>query len=314
MLCTVQRVFMCAALAATLLLGFAAGATTYHGMTVDGDLSDFGTDELTAGDPLGDGLYGANNDLGQLAVTWDATNLYLGFDYHAWGTAVLYLIETGQSGGATTLCPVSGYTGAFPTNVQGPGFDLMLGLFAPTDATAPVPYFYTLTATGSSDITASAGVELKLKETVDTTGLQHMGAVELKLPWNAIYGLGAGKVPPGATLKIAGVLRGKLDGDGLGDVSPNPTGGVNLSACGSMTGNTLAAFHELTVDANSDGVPESGWSPGSNSGTPDAGVATDGKFTDEEGCACSAKGSSASASAALSLFLLGLVLVDRRRG
>jgi len=266
-----QRVLVVAVVASALSLAAGVGATTYSGVTVDGDLGDFAADEHTAGDPLGDGSYGANNDLGQLYVTWDATQLYLGFDYRAWGTAVLYLVEAGNSGGATTLCPVSGYGGAFPANVQGPGFDLMLGLFVPDDSTTPVPFLFALSAGGSTDITSSSAVAVMLKETVNTATPQHEGSVELKLPWDTLYGLGAGKVPPGAKLQIAGVMRGKLDGDGLGDVSPDPAGAVNQSACGSATGNSLSKFHEVTIDADGDGVPEQGWSPGSNSAQPDAG-------------------------------------------
>jgi hypothetical protein len=73
---------------------------------VDGDLLDFAADEETAGDATGDSVYGANNDLSKLWVTWDKTKLYLGASYVAWGTGVMVLLETGTSGGAATLALV----------------------------------------------------------------------------------------------------------------------------------------------------------------------------------------------------------------
>jgi len=270
-----KRLLWGATMGAALLAAAMGGATTHHSITVDGDLADFAADEKTAGDPTGDSVYGANNDLGGLYVTWDAQGLYLGFDYTAWGTGVIYLVDTGKSGGVSSLCPASGYSGAFPANVQGSGFNLMVALFAPESATSPSAFVYTLSGTGSTDITASTGVEVQLQETVNTTTPEHKGAVEVRVPWDTLYGLGAGQVPAGAKLRIAGVIRGKQDGDGLGDVSPNQAGAVSQGACGSGSGNTLAVYHEVTVDPDSDGTPQAGWSPGSNSAGADAGPPPD---------------------------------------
>jgi uncharacterized protein (TIGR03382 family) len=247
---------------------------------VDGDPSDFSADEKLAGDPTGDSSYGANNDLSTLHVTWDAQRLYLGFGYKAWNTAVMYLVETGESGGVSSFCP-PGYSGGFPANVVGPGFDLMIAFFATPDAAAPVPYVYALASGSSTDITSSTGVQVAIDDVADTTATNplHTGSVEVAIQWDVIYGLGAGVVPTGASLQIAGALRGQSDGDGLGDASPDPTGGVQGSACGA-TATDLDVFHLLTVDASGDGVPDEGWAPATNSGTSDAGVPDSGPTPD----------------------------------
>jgi len=250
-----------------------AGATTYNGsIVVDGDLSDFAADEQTPGDPAGDSAYGANNDLSGLFITWDKTKLYIGAAYVAWGTGVMLLLEAGKSGGATDLCS-PGYAGAFPANVQGPGFDLLVGWYVSDTAATPTPFVFTLGQSSSTDITTQSGVAIKLKETVDTTAQRHDGTLELALPWEVLYGLGPGKVPAGVKLRLVVALRGKQDGDGLGDVSPDQPQPVAPGSCGSGASNLLASFHEVTVDQDGDGVPEAGWSPGKNAPAPsDAGV------------------------------------------
>jgi MYXO-CTERM domain-containing protein len=265
-----------------LALGVVAGvvwATTHHSVTVDGDLGDFAADEKTAGDPSNDSDYGYNNELNQLLVTWDASHLYLGFDYVAWGAAVIYLVETGKSGGTTQLCPNQGWTGpAFPANVQtqaADGMDLMVAVYLDDTGAAPTAYLYTLSATSSTDISSVTGVQVTVKETVDTTTQEHKGAVEAAIPWGTIYGLGAGKVPAGAQLKIAGLLRGKNDGDGLGDLSPGAKGVPKPGNCWSSDANLLSQFHQVTVDSDGDGDPDPGWSPGPNVAKSDGGPPQD---------------------------------------
>jgi len=266
---TTRHLLPAAGLLAAVTVATAVYASTLHTITVDGDLADFAADEKTAGDVLGDSVYGANNDLSALYVTWDAQKLYVGFDYKTEQTAVMVLVDTGKAGGVSSFCKSGGYNGAFPANVSGPDFDLMIALFAPADhGTASAPYVYALAAASSTDITASSGVQVKLVETVATAGRD--GKVEAAIPWDTLYGLGAGKVPAGAALKIAGVLRGKNDDDGLGDASPDPTGGVKNVACGSP-GTVLDKLHQVTVDASGDGVPDPSWSPGPNTQKTDGG-------------------------------------------
>ncbi len=266
------------AIIGALVVAGVVWATTYHSITVDGNLSDFAPDEKTVGDPAGDSLYAANNDLTTLYVTWDAQKLYLGFEYQAIGTAVMYLVETGQPGGTTDFCQSAGYGGAFPGNFQSTvGFDLMVALFADPDAGKPsTPYVYSLTATGSTDITGAAGVQAQLSETVNAAA-ERVGAVEAAIPWNIIYPGRAGKVVSGAKLKIAGVLRGSKDWDGLGDVSPNPSGPLAQALCGSGQTTVVDRFHEVTVDANNDGDPDPGRSPAT---IPDGGPPPDTKSGD----------------------------------
>ena len=226
-------------------------------ITVDGVLSDFPTSSKTKGDPKGDSKYGANCDLTTLYVVWDAFKLYIGFEYSAWNAPVLYLVDTGKKGGVSNFCPTLGYKGAFPVNVKGPEFDLMIGMWlAPDIIKQPTPHIYLLGNKTAVDITMNSGVLVSMKDKPDPKVPVHKGVTEAMVPWSTLYGLGVGKVPHGAKLKIAGVLRGAKDGDGVGDVSPNCTGTVNGKPCGSGQATVVDKFHEIVIDANNDGKPD----------------------------------------------------------
>ena len=175
-----------------LLVAGVVWATTPHTITVDGDLADFTKDELTAGDAAGDSLYGKNNDLTGLYVTWDASNLYLGFQYKAWSTAVMYLVDTGKAGGVSELCKNKGYNGAFPANVKGPGLDLLVALWVPNTAVAPKPRVYLMANKTTQEITKNTGIKVAIKDTIDWGKFAHVGSVEVAIPFYVLYGLGAG--------------------------------------------------------------------------------------------------------------------------
>ncbi len=247
----------------TALLGLGTvWATTHHTITVDGKILDFTADEKTAGDAKGDSAYATNNDLTTLYVTWDASNLYIGFAYSAWGTAIMYMVDTGKAGGVSNFCPSAGYKGAFPANIKGPSFDVMIGMWlAPNIVKQPTPYIYALANNTSKDITASAGVKVVMKETALPKVPVHQGVVEAAIPWNVLYGMGPGKVPQGGRLRIAGVVRGAKDGDGVGDVAPNCTGAVSGKPCGSAATNIDKQF-TILVDGDCDGKPDKGCKPG----------------------------------------------------
>ena len=255
-------------LTVTILLGVgtAVWATTHHSINMLGSTLDFTTDEKLAGDPAGDSTYGVNNDLTTLYLTWDANKLYVGFAYAAWESSVIYLIDAGKPGGVGDLRKGQ-YNGAFPANIQGPQFDIMIAMWLPPDIIKqPTPHIYLLGNKTSVEITGFSGVDKSMKDVglpkSDPKGPVHTGVVKVAIPWSTICGLGTGKVPAGARLKVAGVVRGKQDGDGVGDVSPDPTGKLNTTATGTPT--KLDKFHQVLVDGDCDGLPDKGCKPRDN--------------------------------------------------
>ncbi len=266
-------------------------AATYHSITVDGNLSDFAADEKLPSDPLTDSVFGSNNELQLAYLTWDANNLYLGFNFKAWGTAVMYLLDLNSSTGATSFCPSAGYKGAFPANFitsGGTNADLMVALYVPNAAAASLSAFvYKVTAKNSTDITKSLSKKPVVKFTSNITNQLHSGAVELALPWNTIYSLGSGKVPKCAKLGLAGVLRGKNDSSALGDANPNNTLGDKGHTCWTTNSkiSTIKTWHKVDLDKSCAGVPDKAWMPGSNkpkSATPDAGLPDKGAKPDSK--------------------------------
>ena len=251
--------------ACLLALTTAVFATTYHFVTFTGKLSDFAADERFPDDPWTDSLYGPNNELHGVAVTWDKDKLYLGFDYKAWNTGMIFLLDTGKSGGVSNLCKPT-YKGAFPANVQGPAWDMMITVWVYGSATSgSLLSVHRLDNNTSTDISLFGGVKRFQKETANTTATNPYwgGVAEVHLSWQTIYKLAAGKVPPGARIKLAGVLRGTKDNDGLGDAVPNPkapnsTNKLTKNPCGSGSGlgNKVDRFFEFVVDCDNDGVPD----------------------------------------------------------
>ncbi len=77
-------------------------------------------------------------------------------------------------------------------------------------------------------------------------------SAEVAIPWNSIYGLGAGTVPSGASLKIVGVIAG---GDNYGACDSAPD---NADTDGDGGPDHLTNLWSITIDSNSDGIPDSG--------------------------------------------------------
>ena len=80
------------------------------------------------------------------------------------------------------------------------------------------------------------------------------GGSEMAIPWDVLYGLGAGNVPPGASISLVASITWDPEPDGElgGDQAPD-----NITA----TTPELDNFVTLTVDGNGDGLPDAGNEP-----------------------------------------------------
>lgn len=249
-------------------------ATTYHSITVDGNLTDFAANEKLAVDPAKDSIFGVNNDLQNAYLTWDLNNLYLGFDFTAWGTAVMYLLDLSSSTGATSFCPTAGYNGAFPANFvcgNSTNADFMVALFVPAGSTTSISaYVYKITPKNSTDITKNLLKAPVVKFTSDIPNQKHTGTVELAISWNTLFQAGAGKVSKCAKLGLAGVIRGQYDSSALGDANPNNTLGDKSHTCYTASSkiSTISTWHTVDLDKNCDEIPEQQWMPASNKMNP----------------------------------------------
>ncbi len=170
--------------------------------------------------------------------------LFIGFDYTIETNAVIYYIDTGESGGETDFLSSSGYSGAFPSDVlHDRTVELMIAFYGSGSV-----YVYDVYDGGSTDITSYSGVnEARSSYSEDGSA----GSVEVGIPWNRVYGLGAGAVPPGETIHIGGIIRAGDDGM---PADMNPDG----------DGNYLWDYYDVSIDDDEDGVPDEEWSPGPN--------------------------------------------------
>src|SRR5205823_1420036 len=151
------------------------------------------------------------DEVGRLYVTWDATNLYLGYDFAVEQAAVMYLVSgtprPGGRTGATDLCygnmgfgtPSAAFASAASTSEP---VDVLVGHFG-----AGQLFGFQLNNGVSS---ADAGiVAARAGGAADGTP----GTASVAIPWSSLFPGSATTVPVGAVIKIVGVVRGQQDGD-----------------------------------------------------------------------------------------------------
>lgn len=159
-----KRIGIITALSGLLLFGLfqlVALAGPPSTPTIDGVIgSDWATDELVVDDSLSDSAWGSSNELDNLYLTWDATNLYIGLSQtlELNNNATILYLDTAVSGGETNFHSNTGYTGAYPRNVTFSNHDINF-MLARWGHNAPQAYAIvdnTATDVGSQITTASS--------------------------------------------------------------------------------------------------------------------------------------------------------------
>ncbi len=223
---------------------------TYGKPLLDGVVNVASTDWLAAwqvtADPDTDSKWKAaaglplNNEIMGLFATWDADSLYLGVSYvinDSNNTMMVYL-DAGLTGGCTNFNSTQGYNGAYPKNMRfrpADGVDYFIA-----DYLHLTPSFYKISGVSTTDLT---------KKIDGKRGpLGH--DLEAAIAWNDIYGLGAGKIPPGVKIKMIGLVAGG-DNYGAGDSSPD-----NPTVDGTKGPDSLINLAVISPDVNNDGLPD----------------------------------------------------------
>ncbi len=253
-----RRCSCLAVLAALLLMTGVASSRTYNTPTQNGRIQitdeDWDADELVFDDPADDCRYGTDTDLDDLYVTWDADNLYIGFSTDGgpgeYGDGYVIFLDTDAQAGITGAID---FTNAdfYARRVRFPtmGADVVIGGW---DNGEVVDFG----VKHCTDPTATV-----LIEGVTSSWNPGWRDGELGIPWDGIYGLGAGVVPSGTTIRVIAVVVGG-DGSGAYDAIPTTTSGVESNPGTPWDAYTdLDLFIELPVDANFDGAPDEGYPP-----------------------------------------------------
>lgn len=232
-------------LARTVDLDFGAATA----ITLDGHLEAAewqGPCTLAWVDPPGDSAWTATNELDAVFARWDASYLYLAIDGTVSGNSwVLYLdTDPGGPAGQSNLTAIDAWErGA--TFVQ-PGIkpDFQYGAYQHQSAFDSDSFFRITSATTTVNLTS---------QVLSAIDPQHVyggsGGSELAIPWDVLYGLGAGVVPAGAQIRFAVSICWDPEPAGV-------LGGDNLPNNVAATLPAIDGHATFTVDADADGAPD----------------------------------------------------------
>ncbi len=186
------------------------------------------------------------NEIQAVYCQWDSTYLYLGIRGVATANSWLLYLDTDPGGpnGFTDLRAIDHWERGAQFTATGFKPDWQLGAYQHQGVYDGQSFWKLLSATTSADSTAAI---LAAFDPMHTRGLN--GGSEIAIPWNTLYGLGAGHVPASAHIGFVASLAWDPEpaGELGGDQAPN-----NLAA----TAPVLDDFRMVAVDANGDGVPD----------------------------------------------------------
>ncbi|MDP6528585.1 MAG: FlgD immunoglobulin-like domain containing protein [Gemmatimonadota bacterium] len=188
---------------------------------------------------------GDTNDINALHVTWDSAFVYLGVLGKVSGNSwLLYLdADPGGPNGSADLSAINTwergtvFTGGFRADFQ-------YGCYQHQSAYDGDNFWRIDTDTTTTDLSSSV---MTAFDSMHSHGDQ--GGSELAIPWDVLYGMGVGAVPPGAGLAMVASICWDPDPSGElgGDSAPD-----NATA----TLPTIDRWISFTVDADGDGVPD----------------------------------------------------------
>jgi len=189
------------------------------------------------GDPLMNELYG-------LHVTWDADFLYIGLNGQVQSNSWIIYFDTG-AGGETDLTAIDAwergttFTGGFEANFQ-------YGCYQHQGAYDSDSFFSIDSPTTTTDLSSSIASAFDSQHTNGTDG-----GSELAIPWDVLYGLGPGVVPPNAQLSLVASICWDPEPDG-------ELGGDSVPSNSSASLPVLDSSCMVTVDGDGDGLPDEG--------------------------------------------------------
>ena len=261
---------------------FATTATSLEErIVIDGDSSDFEEGEAVFGitsdgqseEPSNDSVWGPNNDINQIKITWDAQNLYIACDGYIWDNNMILLMDLTGTAGPEFASDGEGLTAMTELNSWRRNFafsqDFTPDLFLATWDGNSAPQIWTFIPDQENQVQqALAGTFQGV-----ATFLQNSPGrcMEAAIPWNLLFGGRSEEVqdPDSGVdtwaipadmryLRFAAVVTAGPDGTGGPDSAPdNLTGHQQDSAVLVPIDN----FAVLPIDENEDGIADFGIEP-----------------------------------------------------
>lgn len=213
----------------------------------DGFTSDFTPDETVFGvnvslgaleEALDDSKWGVSNDINQIRITWDAQNLYLAGEGVIWNNNMILLLDSVPGRGLESMTALNSWRRNFSFDTTGAamGLGFQPDVFGATWDGNSAPKLIThLSGTQVDDQAVGGYFRAAASFLQGNTGR----AMELVLPWRAVFAGIAGfgtrdtvmtvagvtdtfrLFPPGAKLKLVGVVTAGDDGTGGPDSAPD---------------------------------------------------------------------------------------------
>ncbi len=221
-----------------LILALSLVSVTYHTITVDGQLDDFSDDELIIEDSPTDSRWGNMNEIFNVFLTWDSTALYLGVDYVVQYNALLVAIDFGDAPGDYGINDLDWYPRNFAFRGMKPR--ILVAVWNSDQATGGVRK---IIGNGRTEVLSGAGFVVGARSGV-------RGGLEASIPFASAFS--SGYITPGATVRLVALIAGGDNSTG-GDAAPD----------NDLIGapNVIDRFAVITIDADSDGVPDENIAP-----------------------------------------------------
>lgn len=200
-------------------------------------------------DDPNDSAWTAANEIDRLLVKWDADYLYLAIDGQVSGNSwLLYLdVDPGSGQGQTNLTAINVWERGATFTAPGFAPDFQYGCYQHQSQYDGDGFWQLLSPTTTLDRAGEIASEF---DSFHNFGAQ--SGSELAIPWDTLYGLGAGTVPPGAQVALAASICWDPEPAGVlgGDSAPS-----NTTAALPVVDNAWT----VVVDANGDGRPDGTW-------------------------------------------------------
>lgn len=200
----------------------------------------------------GDSGWTSANEIDRLLVKWDAQYLYVAIDGQVSGNSwLLYLdVDPGSANGQANLAATNAWERGAVFTAAGFRPDFQYGCYQHQSQYDGDGFWQLLSPTTTQDRTGEIASEF---DSFHAFGA--LSGSEVAIPWNTLYGLGAGHVPAGAHVALVASVCWDPEPNGAlgGDSAPS-----NLSAALPTVDNAW----NVAIDGNGDGIPDGAWVAG----------------------------------------------------
>ncbi len=231
-----------------LLLGV-TGEDIYNRFILDGISDEFTLDEYVLRDSAGvslesekDSFWGEYNDIGQIKVTWDQTNLYVAVDACSWGNNVILYLDIYEDYGLIDQSDLNTWMRNFKFYNFNPDF------FLATWDTNTNPQFWKIRE-GQTRVADEVGSE-------DYAGFDtgQLGrAMEAIIPFSTLYYDEAHTMAAFPSIRMVALITAGGDFTSGPDCAPDNLGGMAQDS-----GQTVIIdnYAEILIDADGNGEPD----------------------------------------------------------